>query len=150
MADARQGKGPHFALVPHDLVDDDRLGAREIALYAVLKRYADFPKSYEVKVVGGADPGSRTLATRSGMSRPTVRRARERLREAGWISYLRRPGETPLYFLHNGPLTDEEREFWTESAIRLRLAWEDGGAEALLRELEAGVENRVDNPEGGG
>jgi len=117
-------------------VDDPDLGPHDIALYAVLKRFADFGAGSEEEYTGGAFPGSHTLADAAGMSRPTVRAARDRLAEAGWLSYFRRDGTSPIYFLHHTPLTEGEREFWTEEAHELRMAWRQGGARALFELLE--------------
>lgn len=128
-------KGPHFAVVPHKLVRDPELNAHDVALYTLLKSYADFA-SPGVRSVGGAEPGARRLARQGNMSRNTVLKARDRLEEAGWLSYLRRDHQPPLYFLHNERLTEEEKDEWDQASLRLRQAWEEGGVEALRGELE--------------
>lgn len=136
MPEATSGKGPQFALVPHDLAKDTAHGANDVALYTVLKSHADFGKGSEEAYVGGAFPGSHTLADMVGISRPAVRSARDRLEEAGWLSYFERPGKSHIYFLHHEPLTEDERDFWTQETLELRKAWREGGADALFTLLE--------------
>lgn len=122
--------------MPHDLVDDPELTPHDIALYTVLKRYADFGAGSEEEYTGGAFPGSHTLAETSGMNRSTVRACRDRLEAAGWLSYFEREGRSHVYFLHHSPLTEEQRDNWTREAHELRQAWTEGGARALFERLE--------------
>lgn len=117
-------KGPHFAQLPHDLIDDPDLRQREIAVYAVLMRHSDFASAQQRHHLG-ADPGAHTIARKAGMSRRTFHKARATLEEKGWLSYWQRAGQSPLYILHNSPLTEEEQE----------------EAKARWQELRSDVEN---------
>lgn len=134
---SHRGKGPHFALVPHKLARSPDHGPHDVALYAVLRSYADFGEGTDSDYVGGAIPGSETLAEECGMKRKTVRAARDRLEEAGWISWFERPGRSHRYFLHNEPLTEEERRYWRKEREGLRKAWKEGGVDGLRAYLES-------------
>lgn len=77
----RRGRGPLFAAVPVDLMEDPECDAMTIAVYAALKSFADFGSEH------GAQVGDNRASERAGVSPRTLRRRRDRLREMGWIEW---------------------------------------------------------------
>src|SRR5262245_58296034 len=81
-----------FTQVPNMLLNDPTLSSNAKVAYAKLLSYA----WHNNRVF----PGQDTMATDTGMSRPTVSRAITELRRAGWLEIRRRgQGKTNVYIL---------------------------------------------------
>lgn len=93
------GRGPHFAPMPWKLQDAEWATPYTIAVYAALKRYADFGKSI------GASPGLARLVVKSHASRSEVRRQLNLLRHHRWIEWKsgKAPNVTNVYVVHGDP-----------------------------------------------
>lgn len=106
MAEYRRGRGPHFAQVPFELLDDPEANAYVIATYVAVKSYADFGST------DGAEVGDPRASKRAGCSERKFRECREWLRQRGWIEWEQVPtktGRINRYVVHNSPApVDEE------------------------------------------
>jgi DNA-binding FadR family transcriptional regulator len=94
---------------------------------------------------GGRFPAERELASRLGISRPTLREAIRELQRAGYVESRRgRSGGTFVTYRPRAPSQAEAVRLARENATRLtdaltfRMALETGAAEALARALTAG------------
>lgn len=81
MSTVRRGRGPFFAALPHELQDDERADSATIAVYAALRRYADWDTGK------GGRASHKTLAEKAGCSVTTLKDRIERLVEMGWVEY---------------------------------------------------------------
>lgn len=94
MAEYQRGRGPHFVTVPFELLDDEEADAYTIAVYAALRRFADFGKDT------GAQVGDARAAKVAGCGERTFRDRRERLRKMGWVEWEERKGLPNKYVVH--------------------------------------------------
>src|SRR5690349_20290995 len=82
-------RGGGFAIVPNALIETL---PDCIQVFAALAKYADRE--------GRCFPGLDTLADDLGVSRATVKRRIKALREAGWLTIIKRSQKTNVYYLH--------------------------------------------------
>lgn len=103
MAEYEAGRATRFALVPWELLDDADVDAHSIAVYAALRRFADFSRE-PGDTVRGARVSDSKAAEVAGCSPRTFRDRRKQLRELGWIEWSGASGEANRYTVH-GQLT---------------------------------------------
>lgn len=127
MAEYRRGRGPHFAPIPFELLEDPEADAYVIATYAAIKSYADFGSAE------GAEVSDRTACKRAGCSERKFRECREKLRELGWLEWDRvttATGTINRYVVHNSPAPVEK------------------GAEGVRHGVPEGVRQDMPDPSG--
>lgn len=83
------------------LLKDDRVGAYELAVYMGIAAHAELQ-------TGEATPSLDTLATYAKCNERTVRRARDLLREWGYIEVKDRKGKASIYRLLPPPTLDSQ------------------------------------------
>ena len=103
----RDATQTHFVPVPWKLQDeaasDIEIDALCIAVYAAIKRFCDFGGET------GAAVSDEKVAKLAGCSPRTLRNRRERLREAGWLDWQRKPGAVNRYTVRDQPRHDTPR-----------------------------------------
>jgi hypothetical protein len=87
-----------YLKIPDWILADSELDCRHRYLYAVLIKYSDISEKNSTLPY----PSQETLATECGFSREAIIDWLKKLKERGWISWMRRPNQTNLYLLH-GP-----------------------------------------------
>ena len=95
-----RGRGPHFAPIPFELLDDPRADAYTIATYAAVKSYADFGST------NGAAVSDAVACQRAGCGERTFRERRQLLRDLGWLDWqtvATQHGRINRYVVHSSP-----------------------------------------------
>lgn len=101
----RHGKGPLFAQMPWALQDAEWVTAYTLAVYAALRRYADFNGTK------GARPSLATLSAKSHTSRTKLRQELIKLKKHGWVDWVSGgPTTTNEYTVNSVPSTDSSAE----------------------------------------
>lgn len=85
-------RGWDHARIHRAVLEDERLGAYEIAVYVGLAIHAESRS-------GAARPAAATLAAYANMGERRVRTALDTLEQAGWIDVEQRPGMASVYRL---------------------------------------------------
>lgn len=114
----QSGRGPHFSMVPWELQDDPEVDAWMVAVYAAVRRFADFGSGT------GSFVSDRRGAEVAGCSERTFRDRRDKLRQIGWIEWQSRrlevrvpaPEWLALLVVGTGRVV---RQAWGANEIRL-------------------------------
>jgi len=108
----QRGRQAPFVQVPFDLIDDPNVDALSLAIYVILKRFADI----------GSEEGSRVSDARAAklgqVSTRTLIRRRQQLRDSGWLEWEGKDGRTNRYLVHAttpGPVTESHTPSDSES-----------------------------------
>lgn len=141
----RKGRGPHFAQVPHELLDNPESTAFHVASYAALRSFADFSTGEN------SHASEERIAARAGCSSRQFRRCRKDLREWGWIEWQSRKdeGATTVYVVH------ASLEGGSDSQSEGSDSQADGGSDSQSDNLETSTTPKASNerppevPQGG-
>lgn len=75
-----EAERPPFVMVPHELLDDERIDLAALGVYVALRSFCDYGKN------SGAFPSQRKIATRAGCGLTTVKDRLRVLIETGWVT----------------------------------------------------------------